>query len=121
MRLYNFVIERGGRVILDAIDAVPTEWKSALNAFEETYKHEQKVTKLIEELTDVAEKEKDRATVNMLQWFIDEQVEEEASADEIVQKLKLVGDKGSGLFMLDKELGSRVYTGDITARQTQDE
>jgi len=121
MRLYNHVIERGGRVLLEAIEKVPTEWKSPLHVFEETYKHEQKVTSLIEHLVDVAEQEKDRASLNMLQWFIDEQVEEEASADEIVQKLKLIGDQGSGLFMLDNELGQRVYAGDITARQTQTE
>ena len=121
MRLYNHVIERGGRVLLEAIEEVPTEWKSPLHVFEETFKHEQKVTSLIEHLVDVAEQEKDRASLNMLQWFIDEQVEEEASADEIVQKLKLIGDQGSGLFMLDNELGQRVYAGDITARQTQTE
>jgi len=92
-----------------------------LEVFQETYKHEQKVTSLIENLVDIAEKEKDRATLNMLQWFIDEQVEEESSADEIVQKLNLIGDQGSGLFMLDNELGQRVFSGDITARQTQNE
>ena len=91
IRLYKHVVERGGRVILTSIEKVPTQWKSPLVVFEETYKHEQKVTGLINNLTDLAIKEKDHATVNMLQWFIDEQVEEEASADEIVQKLKLIG------------------------------
>ena len=110
MRLYNHVVERGGRVILEAIDKVPTEWKSPQHVFEETYKHEQKVTHLIENLVNLAEKEKDRATLNMLQWFIDEQVEEENSADEILQKLKLIGENGSGLFMLDRELQQRVFT-----------
>ena len=110
MRLYSHVIERGGRVKLEAIDKVPIEWKSPLHVFEETYKHEQKVTGLIENLVDIAEKEKDRATYNMLQWFIDEQVEEEASADEILQKLKLIGENGNGLFMLDNELGQRLFT-----------
>ena len=110
MRLYHHVVERGGRVILTAIDKVPTEWKSPLHVFEETYKHEQKVTGLIEKLVDVAEREKDRATLNMLQWFIDEQVEEENSADEILQKLKLIGENGNGIFMLDRELAQRVFT-----------
>jgi ferritin len=110
MRLYNHVIERGGRVILSAIEKVPTQWKSPLNVFDETYKHEQKVTGLINDLVDLAIKEKDHATVNMLQWFVDEQVEEEASADEIVQKLKLIGKNTSGLFMLDQELGQRMFT-----------
>ena len=68
------------------------------------------MTGLIEDLVNLAEKEKDRATLNMLQWFIDEQVEEENSADEILQKLKLIGKNGSGLFMLDRELAQRVFT-----------
>lgn len=110
MRLYNHVIDRGGRVTLEAIDKVPTTWDSPQHVFEETYKHEQKVTKLIENLVDIAEEEKDRATMNMLQWFIDEQVEEENSADEILQKLKLIGKNGNGLFMLDRELQQRVFT-----------
>ncbi len=121
MRFYNHVVERGGQVKLDAIDKVPTEWKSPLHVFEETYKHEQKVTNLIENLVDLAEKEKDRATLNMLQWFIDEQVEEEDSADEMVQKLKLIGDSGNGLFMLDRELGQRQFTDDILAQTQQGE
>jgi len=121
MRFYNHVVERGGRVKLDAIDEVPTEWESPLHVFEETYKHEQKVTGLIEDLVDLAEEEKDRATLNMLQWFIDEQVEEEDSADEMVQKLKLIGDSGNGLFMLDRELGQRQFTDDILAQQPEGE
>ena len=110
MRLYNHVIERGGRVILSAIDKVPTQWKSPLEIYKETYKHEQKVTGLINDLVNLAIKEKDHATVNMLQWFVDEQVEEEASADEIVQKLQLIEKNTSGLFMLDQELGQRMFT-----------
>lgn len=109
IRLYDHVIERGGRVILKPIDKVPNEWASPIHVFEETYKHEQKVTALINDLVDLAEKEKDRATYNMLQWFIDEQVEEEASADELLQKLKLIGKDGNGLFMLDSTLGQRVF------------
>ncbi len=110
MKFYNYIAERGGRIKLLAIDKVPTDWKSPLGVFEETYKHEQKVTSLINDLVNLAIKEKDHATVNMLQWFIDEQVEEEASADEIVQKLKLIGKNGNGLFMLDKELSTRMFT-----------
>jgi len=116
MRLYNHVIERGGRVILSAIDKVPSEWKSPLHVFEETYKHEQKVTVLIEDLVDLSEKEKDRATYNMLQWFIDEQVEEESSADDLVNKLKLVGENKSGLLMLDRDMAQRTFNLDITAK-----
>ena len=110
MRFYFYVVERGGRVTLTAIDKVPTEWKSPLHAFEETYKHEQKVTSLINDIANLAIKEKDHATVNMLHWFIDEQVEEESSADALVQKLKLIGTDKSGLFMLDKELEQRQFT-----------
>ena len=110
MRFYDHVVERGGRVKLTSIEAVPTEWKSPLHAFEDTYAHEQKVTGLIHDIMKQAVEEKDYATMNMLQWFIDEQVEEEASADEIVQKLKLVGKEGSGLFMIDQELSQRVFT-----------
>ena len=109
MRLYQHIIERGGRVKFEAIDKVQIEWKSPEHVFEETYKHEQKVTKMIENLVDIAEKEKDRAAYNMLQWFIDEQVEEEDSADELLQKLKLIGKNGNGIFMIDKELAQRTF------------
>ena len=107
MRLYNHVIERGGRVILSAIDKVPTQWKSPLEVYKETYKHEQKVTGLINDLVNLAIKEKDHATVNMLHWFVDEQVEEEASAMEIIDKIKMAGDHKGAIYMLDKEMGAR--------------
>jgi ferritin len=110
MKFYDYVVERGGRVKLMPIDVVKTHWKSPLDAFEETYKHEQKVTSLISNLVNLSAVEKDHATVNMLQWFVNEQVEEESSADEIVQKLRLIGKDGSGLFMIDRELGQRVFT-----------
>ncbi len=111
MKLYDYIHERGGRVTLTSIDAPPTKWESPLAVFEHVYQHERKVTDLINSLVDVATAENDHATNNYLQWFVSEQVEEEASADEIVQKLKLLGDaRGGGLFMLDKELGQRVFT-----------
>jgi ferritin len=110
MRLYQHIIDRGGRVKLQAINEVPSEWKSPQHVFEETYNHEQKVTGMIENLVEIAEKEKDRATYNMLQWFIDEQVEEEASADEILNKIRLVGENGNGIFVLNQELGQRMFT-----------
>ncbi|RLI72176.1 ferritin [Archaeoglobales archaeon] len=109
MRIYDYVVERGGRVKLTAIEQPPTEWKSPLDAFEAAYNHEVKVTQMINELVDLALKEKDHATYNMLQWFINEQIEEEASADEIVQKLKLVGNERSALFMVDRELAQRKF------------
>jgi len=106
---YNYLISRGGRVLLKAIDAVETKWKSPLAAFENTYAHEQKVTSLINNLMDLAVKEKDFAMQSRLQWFIDEQVEEEENAVELIQKLKMIGDNGYGMYMLDKELAARVY------------
>jgi ferritin len=109
-KIFDYVNERGGRVWLDAIDKPPLKWTSPLAVFQATWKHEQKVTGLINKLVDLAIKEKDHATENFLQWFVAEQVEEEASADGIVQKLKMVGKEGGGLFMIDRELGQRVFT-----------
>jgi len=110
MRLYYHLAERGGCIQLDAIKPVQTQWKSPLDVFQETYIHETKVTKMINDLLELSMKEKDHATANMLQWFIDEQVEEENSADDIVQKLKLIGKDGRGLLMIDRDLGQRTYT-----------
>ncbi len=108
-KFYDFVNERGGRVILETIEQPKSEWSSPLEAFEDAYKHEKYVTGLINDLVDLALEEKDHATNNFLQWFVGEQVEEEASADEIVQKLKLVGNRGNAIFMMDRELGQRTF------------
>lgn len=110
MKIYNYVFERGGRVTLAAIDAPPKQWTSPLEVFEFTLQHEQKVTGMINDLVDLASGEKDHATYNFLQWFVAEQVEEESSANEMVQKLKLVVDAQGGMFMLDKDLGQRIFT-----------
>lgn len=107
MKFYEYVFERGGSVVLDAIDAPPSEWKSPLAVFEEVYAHELKVTALINDLLALAKKEGDAATESMLQWFINEQVEEEANASLIVEQLKRIKDSANGLFMLDHELGER--------------
>ncbi|NIR42402.1 MAG: ferritin [Gemmatimonadetes bacterium] len=107
MKFYRYVVDRDGRVTLAAIDAPPTDWKSPLAAFEKAYKHEQHVTGLINELVAQADEENDYATRNMLDWFVDEQVEEEATASAIVARLKLIGDNAPGLIMLDRELGAR--------------
>ena len=107
MKIYTFINERGGRVELTEIEAPPKEWKSLLDVFEQSYKHEQKVTGMINDLVNLAITEKDHATNNFLQWFVDEQVEEESSADEIVQKLKMTQDAPGGIYMIDKELGGR--------------
>jgi ferritin len=107
MRIYKHVNDRQGRVLLTAIEAPKTEWQSPLEVFENAYHHEQKVTSLINNLVKIALQENDYATQSFLQWFIDEQVEEEAAANVIVEKLRLVGDKGHALIMLDKGLGER--------------
>lgn len=109
-RFYSYVLQQGGRVVFDAIEAPPRDYDSVVSVFEETLKHEKVVTGLINELVALAQEEKDNATQIFLQWFVSEQVEEEASAAELVQKLKLVGNNGSGLYMVDKELAARVFT-----------
>lgn len=107
MKFYGYVYEKGGKVTLKGIESPPTEWKSPLDVFENAYKHEVKVTGLINDLVKLARSEDDIATENFLMWYVDEQVEEEASADAIVQKLKFIKESANGLYMLDKELGSR--------------
>ena len=108
-KIFDHVIERDGRAVVKAWEAPPAEWKSALDVFETAYKHEQKVTGLINGLVDQAHAEKDHATYNFLQWFVNEQVEEEASVKTIVQQLKLLGDSRAGLFQIDRELGQRTF------------
>ena len=107
---FNYLVSRGGRVTLKAIDAVETEWESPLAAFENTYAHEQKVTALINNTMSIAVEEKDYAAQSRLQWFVDEQVEEEETAQTMIQKLRLIGDNGYGLYNLDNELAARTYT-----------
>ncbi|MBM9511497.1 ferritin [Desulfogranum marinum] len=109
MKFYDFVVERGGRVTLDAIAKPEAEWKSPLDAFEAILKHEQHVTSLVNDLVNLAISEKDHATNIFLQWFVSEQVEEEATVGGIVDRLRLIKDNPSGLFMLDAELSKRVF------------
>ena len=106
----NYVNQRGGKVTLMPIDAVPSSWASPLAAFEDTLAHEQKVTALINNLYAVAEAEKDYATRDRLAWFVSEQVEEEDKAQQLIDKFRLIGDNGMGLYMLDQELAARTYT-----------
>ncbi len=109
-KFYDFVNERGGRVRLAPIEGPPAEWDSPSAVFNHVLQHEQKVTGLINDLVDLAAAEKDHATDNFLRWFVAEQVEEEASAEAVRQKLKLGGAAGSALFILDADLGARVFT-----------
>ncbi len=110
MKFFAYVNDRGGRVQLAGVEAPPVSWGSPLEAFEGALAHERLITSRITDLVSLAQEERDRLTDNFLQWFVGEQVEEEASVDEIVSQLKLVGDNGSGLFMIDRELSQRVFT-----------
>ena len=110
MIFFKYVISRGGKVKLEAIKPVPTEWDSVLKVFEGTLAHEQKVTSLINDLCALATQENDYATQSMLKWYIDEQVEEEKTVQDTIDNLRLIKDNGFGLYMLDKELGARTYT-----------
>jgi ferritin len=107
MKIYEYIIARQGKIILGAIEVPKAKWQSAGMVFEEVCSHEQKVTGMIDALVDLAIKEKDHATFEMLQWFVREQVEEEANAAAIVEKIKTVGDVPGHLFWLDHELGKR--------------
>ena len=118
-KIYDFVNERGGRVKLDSLDAPKNDWDSPLDAFEDAYEHEQKITGMINDLVDLAVAENDHATNSFLQWFVDEQVEEEDSVDEIVQKLKMVGESGGGLFMVNNELNQRTLAADDAQQDSE--
>ncbi|MDH7480660.1 MAG: ferritin [Armatimonadota bacterium] len=107
--IYNHVIDRGGRVILKAIDAPPTDWSGPIAPVEDALKHEQKVTAMINDLVNLALEEKDFAANAMLQWFVTEQVEEEKNPADILQQLKLTGDAPGGLVIIDRELAARVF------------
>ncbi len=107
MKFYDFINQRGARVILEKIDAPPVEWESVEAVFENVYAHEQKVTGLINDLVDLAMSERDHATNIFLQWFVTEQVEEEENASGVLEQVKRVSGTKQGLFMLDRELGAR--------------
>ncbi|HCW93130.1 MAG TPA: ferritin [Flexistipes sinusarabici] len=109
MKFYTYLLDQGAEVDLLKIDKPETKFSSPLEAFEKTLEHEQFITKSIYELVDLALSEKDHATNAFLQWFITEQVEEEASVNEIIDNLKLVDGQGNGIFMIDKELGTRTF------------
>ena len=110
MKMYNFLNERGARVYLEAIEAPKTDFSSPLEVFELAYEHEKLVSKLINDLMDLAIEENDHAAKNHLDWFVEEQVEEEASMDAILNKLKLINGEGHGLLMLDSEMAQRAFT-----------
>ena len=110
MKFFHYVKERGGRVVLKAIDGPQTQWDAPLAVLEATYAHEQVVTGRIHDLVKLAREEGDPASEIFLQWYVTEQVEEEASADEVIQKLKMLAGAPGGLFMVDRELARRTFT-----------
>ncbi|MDK9710779.1 ferritin [Acidaminobacter sp.] len=109
MKMFDFVNERGGRVILTKIDGPKVEWENVVDVYEEVLAHEQHVTSLINNIMDIAIDERDHATKSFLNWFIDEQVEEESNAEAIISELKLIDGKGNGILMMDREFRARVF------------
>jgi ferritin len=107
MKLYDMVFARGGKVTLQGIDKPSVKYSSVLDVFKQVLAHEKKVTSSINKLYALASKENDYATQVALQWFISEQVEEEKNAGDIIAAIELVGDSGTALYMLDKQMGSR--------------
>ena len=106
-KIYDYILERGGQVKLDTINAPPYEFGTPLEIFEAALEHEEYITGKINDLVDLAQEVKDHATFNFLQWFVAEQVEEEATAGEMVDKLKLIADHTGALFQMDKDMGTR--------------
>jgi len=109
MKFYNFIKERGGRVILKKLEDPKTDFKSTEEIFKLALDHEIFISKSINEIMDIAIEEKDHASTSFLNWFVDEQVEEEDSMQTILDKLKLIGGNGHGIMMMDSELAKRTY------------
>lgn len=116
----NYLNSRGEKVVLQPIKEVPNTWETPLAAFQATLDHERVVTSLINNLAEIAVRTKDFATQNMLQWFINEQVEEEETAQGYIDALKMIGDNGYGLYMFDKELAARTYSTPSPLQTTND-
>lgn len=110
MKIYDYILERGGKVELDAIAQPESKWKSVVDVVSEVAKHEAKVTGLVNDLVDVALSKKDHAANIFLQWFVAEQVEEEANVGEVLERVKMIDGNSSGMFAMDMELGKRVFT-----------
>ncbi len=109
-KIYDYLLERGGRPFFTAIEAPKKDWESLKAAFENTLEHEQLVTEKVNTLMTAAIEENDHATRSFLNWFVDEQVEEESNTDRIIKQLKLLEGSSQGLFMMDKEMALRVFT-----------
>jgi ferritin len=117
MKFLNYINERNGKVVLKTIKEPQHSWTSPTTAIADALKHEEYITSKIYDLVNLAEKEKDYATKSMLQWYIDEQVEEEANAQKILDSLKLIGSSKDSLLMLDRELGQRVFVDETIAKK----
>ena len=111
MKLFDFVNDRGGRVALDTIERPPADFSGPLDVMERTLAHERGVTSMIDRLYELSVEESDYPAQVLLQWFISEQVEEEKTVAEVVEQLKLVGDDGTGLLMIDARMGERTGGG----------
>lgn len=109
MKFYTYLVDQGVNISLPASKAVPNTYKSLLEMFEKTLAHEQLITRCINDLSEQAVKEKDHATQIFLQWFVTEQIEEENNDRDLIAKLKLVGDNGHGILMIDAEMAQRVF------------
>src|SRR5215204_2439320 len=107
MKFYDFILDRNGRVVLQAIEQPVVEFGSPLEVFERALEHEREVTAMINNLYGLAVRENDYASHTFLQWFVTEQVEEEKNAGDVVETLRMIGDKSEALFLLDRELGQR--------------
>jgi len=109
MKMFKYLEDQNAQITLPEIKGVKVKYKSLLDVFKKSLAHEQTMTKNLNELSDIAMKEKDHATYNLLQWYVTEQVEEEATVSEIIDHITLVGDSGYGLYTIDKELASRTF------------
>ncbi len=119
MKFFDFIIARGGKVTLQSISQPPVGFKSPLDVFEKALAHEEKISGHINDLYALSMEEKDFASQPMLQWFIEEQVEEEKNAGEIVDMLKMIKDDGTALLMLDRELGQRMLPSEVGGAQAE--
>jgi ferritin len=110
MKFFDYINKQGGRVTLKSIDTPPHKWSSPLDVFQAVHKHEQKVTNLIKGLMDLAVQQDDQPAIDFLMWFMDEQIEEEASADEVVQKMTDTDTDTDEFSMIDRELAQRMFS-----------
>jgi ferritin len=109
LKFFNYITERGGKVVLKAVAQVPVDFSGIVDVFEQTLRHENQVTEKINNLMNIAVSASDHATQSFLKWFIDEQVEEEANVERILATLKLINGEGNGVFMMDREMSQRVF------------